>query len=64
MKIRKFIDNFFAVLGVVIVLWIAASFVDVTIHNSPFDENSQQFHKWNIVVLLDDFWRDYKLERK
>lgn len=63
MKIKNFLDNLSVVLSIALVLWIAASFVDITKHNDPFENDFQQFSKWNIIIMFENYIAAHKIER-
>lgn len=49
----KKIGNLFAVLGVIFMVWIFASWIDTINHNNPMNEETyQNFSKWNFFDIV------------
>lgn len=49
----KKIGNLFAVLGVVFMVWLFASWIDTISHNNPMNkETYQNFSKWNFFDIV------------
>ena len=55
-KIFKMLENVMAIVSIVFVVWIVASWVDTNQHNNPMEEDYKDYAKWNmfeIVVAYD-----------
>ena len=55
-KIFKILENLMAIVSIVFVVWIVASWVDTNQHNNPMEEDYKDYAKWNmfeIVVAYD-----------
>ena len=55
-KIFKILENLMAIVSIVFVVWIVASWVDTNQHNNPMEEDYKDYAKWNmfeIVVAFD-----------
>ena len=55
-KIFKILENVMAIVSIVFVVWIVASWVDTNQHNNPMEEDYKDYAKWNmfeIVVAYD-----------
>lgn len=37
----------------IIGMWLVASFIDVTMHNSPTEENFENYASWNAFTMWD-----------
>lgn len=60
----KKIGNLFAVLGVIFMVWIFASWIDTINHNNPMNEETyQNFSKWNFFDIVFMIGEDWKWER-
>jgi hypothetical protein len=46
--------SFTTIFGVVLLCWIAASFVDINLHNNPFSENYLQYSCWNVIEIIEN----------
>ena len=56
MKTKKVIKNIMFIIGILVLLWIAVSFIDVILHNSP--TTSGETYNWNFFDLcLHHLWR-------
>lgn len=51
-KARNVIRPVFAVIEILLLIWIVASFIDVNLHNNYFNPNYQQFADWNLFIML------------
>lgn len=49
---KKAISNVLTIVSVLLLLWLAMSFIDVNIHNNPLSDNYQNFASWNIFELI------------
>ena len=49
---KKAISNVLIIVGVLFLLWIAMSVIDVNIHNNPLSDSYQNFANWNIFELI------------
>jgi hypothetical protein len=48
----KKIGNVFAVLGIILMIWIFISFIDINTHNSPFENDYQSYLSWNFFIIF------------
>lgn len=48
----KKIKNLFTVFGIILVVWIIASWVDINCHNDPFTNDYQDYSSWNYFNLI------------
>lgn len=55
MKKLKRIGYLLLVLIGVVSFWVAASFIDIATKNHPSDKNYKGYHRWNIIIILNDF---------
>jgi hypothetical protein len=49
---KKVISNVLTIAGVLFLLWVAMSVIDVNIHNNPLSDNYQNFASWNLFELI------------
>ena len=52
-KIKNAICYFVAVICLFAMLWIMASWIDVVMHNTPY-ETEHHYQKWNCFCLMVD----------
>ena len=50
----KKIGNVLAVLGIVLMVWIVASFIDTNAHNSPNSPDYKDYSSWNFFSIFFD----------
>lgn len=50
---KWFKENLGAILGVLVVVWIVASWVNVNAHNDPFASGYGDFAWWNLFNVFD-----------
>lgn len=55
MRKLKGIGYLLLVLIGVVSFWVAASFIDIATKNHPSDKNYKEYHRWNIIIILNDF---------
>lgn len=55
MKTIKAIGYTILVLGAVLAIWFAASFVDIATKNHLSDSHYMEYSKWNIIIILNDY---------
>ena len=49
---KKVLDWFFTVLGLVLVIWVVGSFFNIGLHNDPNSEDYKDYWEYNFFVLL------------
>lgn len=51
---KKIIKKFFAVVSVVVFIWLGLSVLDVNAHNNAFENDYGKFSKWNAFIIFTD----------
>ena len=50
-NMKKVLDNIFVGVGVILIIWIVASFINIGLHNDPFDDDYKNYWEYNFFVL-------------
>ena len=53
---KKIISKVTTTLMVAVAIWFAWSFIDINLHNDPVDENSGDFSKGNVIVMVSELF--------
>lgn len=48
----KVIGKVLAVIGIILVLWVMISFIDINFHNSPFSSDYLNYADWNFFSIV------------
>lgn len=48
----KVIGKVLAVIGIILMLWVMISFIDINFHNSPFSSDYQNYADWNFFSIV------------
>ena len=49
----KILDNVITTMCIALVMWIVASWVNINQHNSPMQEDYENYAKWNIFEVFN-----------
>lgn len=58
MKIFKAIEITITIIGIVLLIWIAASFIDIATKNHSSDKNYKNYSDWNVIILFENAARE------
>ena len=53
--LMKKIRTIIGIIGVLLVLWIMVSYIDISAHNSPFTPDFKDYSSWNFFTIF--FWK-------
>lgn len=55
MKVLKKIGYVLLTLIVILIIWLAISFIDIATKNHISDDDYKNYGKWNIIIILNDY---------
>ena len=50
---KKKLLNAATIISVVLIAWIVISFIDINLHNNPFESGYTNYLSWNFFLLVE-----------